>query len=106
MRRMSRTKGRSLGPVVLLTCAGLVAGIMALIMADLLTRPAAAEPTSPKPVYTLTDLGTLRGSTRIARDINDSGQVTGQSQNASGQNLGFLWKDDGQEMKSIDTLGG
>jgi probable HAF family extracellular repeat protein len=79
---------------------------MALIMADLITRPAAAEPTSPKPVYTLTDLGTLGGSTSIARDINDSGHVTGQSQTASGQNLGFLWQDDGKGMKPIHTLGG
>jgi probable HAF family extracellular repeat protein len=108
---MSRTKGRSLGPVVLLTCTGLVAGIMALIMADLLTRPAAAEQTGPEPVYAVRNLGTLGtdqptpgAGTSIARDINDSGQVTGQSQSPSG-NQGFLWED-GKGMKPIGTLGG
>jgi probable HAF family extracellular repeat protein len=78
---------------------------MALIMADLLTRPAVAEPTLPKPVYTVTPLGDLGGGQSIARDINDSGQVTGQSQNASGQNRGFLWED-GKGMTPLGTLGG
>jgi probable HAF family extracellular repeat protein len=103
---MSRTRGRCLGPVVLLTYAGLVASIIALVMTYPLTRPAAAAPTAQKPVYTVTPLGTLGGSQSIARDINNAGQVVGQSQNASGQNRGFLWQDDGQGMKPIGTLGG
>src|SRR5215211_7909284 len=111
MRRMFRTKGHSLGPVVLLACAGLVASVMAVVMADLLTRPAAAESTAPEPVYAVRNLGTLGtdqttpgAGPSIARDINDSGQVTGQSQSPSG-NQGFLWED-GQGMKPIGTLGG
>src|SRR5215203_2352630 len=108
---MSMTKGRSLGPLMLLVCAGLVASVMVLVMADLLTRPAAAESTAPEPAYAVRGLGTLLGAdkplgegTSIARDINDSGQVTGQSQSLSG-NQGFLWED-GQGMKPIGTLGG
>src|SRR5215218_108286 len=111
MRRMFRTKGHSLGPVVLLACAGLVASVMAVVMADLLTRPAAAESTAPEPVYAVRNLGTLGtdqttpgAGTSIARDINDSGQVTGQSQSPSG-NQGFLWEDS-KGMKPVGTLGG
>src|SRR5215203_481665 len=79
--------------------------IGAVALSSLGTRLAAAEPIAPKPIYTVTSLGTLGGSQSIARDINDSGQVTGQSQNALGQNRGFLWED-GQGMKPIGTLGG
>ncbi|CAA9429208.1 MAG: hypothetical protein AVDCRST_MAG80-449 [uncultured Rubrobacteraceae bacterium] len=96
---MSRTKSHFLGPLVLLTWASLAASITALVMADSLTRPAAAANTT----YTVRDLGTLGGAS-IARDINDSGQIVGQSQNASGQNRAFLW-DDGR-MTDLGTLGG
>ena len=68
-------------------------------------RPSYAASTT----YTLTDLGTLGGESgaTIARDINDAGQVVGQSQNASNQNQGFLWQNDGLiKMKPIGTLGG
>ena len=82
---MSRTKSHSLGPLVLLMWAGLAASVTALVMADSLTRPAAAANTT----YTVQGLGTLGGAS-IARDINDSGQVVGQSLNASGQNRAFL----------------
>ena len=91
---MSRTKGHILGPVVLLTCAGLVASVMAVVMAYPLTRAAAAEPTAPEPVYAVKNLGTLGGDQSIARDINDRGQVVGQFQTASGQRA-FLWTGDG-----------
>ena len=66
---------------------------------------AAAEPTPEKLVYTVRGLGTLGGTQSIARDINDSGQVAGQSQNASGGNQGFYWQED-QGIKPIGTLGG
>jgi len=66
---------------------------------------AAAEPTPEKLVYTVRGLGTLGGTQSIARDINDSGQVVGQSQNASGENRGFYWEE-GQGIKPIDALGG
>jgi probable HAF family extracellular repeat protein len=102
---MPRTRGRYWGLVVLLTCAGLVASTIALFVVYPLTRPASAESSSPNPVYTVTDLGTLGGSTSIARDINDCGQVVGQSLNASGQNRGFLWEE-GKGMKDLGTLGG
>jgi probable HAF family extracellular repeat protein len=96
---MSRSKSHSLGPLVLLMWAGLAASVTALVMADSLTRPAAAANTT----YTVQGLGTLGGAS-IARDINDSGQVVGQSLNASGQNRAFLW-DDGR-MTDLGTLGG
>jgi probable HAF family extracellular repeat protein len=76
-----------------------------VVLADFVAGPGAAEPSAPKPVYAVTPLGDLGGGKSIARDINDSGQVTGQSQYASGQNRGFLWQD-GQGMKPIGTLGG
>jgi probable HAF family extracellular repeat protein len=101
MRKASPSAATSIRAILVL--AATVFGAIAL--SSLGTGLAAAEQTAPKPVYTVTSLGTLGGSQSIARDINDSGQVTGQSQNASGQNRGFLWED-GQGMKPIGTLGG
>lgn len=96
---MSSTRSHSIGPLVLLVWAGLAASVIAVVVAGSLTRPAAAANTS----YTVQGLGTLGGAS-IARDINDSGQVVGQSLNASGQNRAFLW-DDGR-MTDLGTLGG
>src|SRR5215218_9140444 len=76
---------------------------LAVVLAGFATRPAAAEPTAAKTVYTVTDLGTL-GGTSVARDINDSGQVAGQSQNTSGQLRAFLWENG--QMTDLGTLGG
>src|SRR5215216_1041120 len=76
---------------------------LAVVLAGFATRPAAAEPTAAKTVYTVTDLGTL-GGTSVARDINDSGQVAGQSQNTSGQLRAFLWENG--HMTDLGTLGG
>jgi probable HAF family extracellular repeat protein len=53
--------------------------------------------------YSLTDLGTLGGSDSSGQAINDSGQVAGYSQTASGQIHAFFW--DGA-MHDIGTLGG
>ncbi len=81
----------SLALALLVTCVGTE------------VRPANAAATA---TYTLTDLGTLGGAT-IARDINDSGQVVGQSQSAAG-NRAFLYPDpdDGLGMKDLDKLPG
>lgn len=41
----------------------------------------------------LLDLGTLGGETSIAVDINDAGEVVGNSQTATGQSRAFLYRD-------------
>jgi probable HAF family extracellular repeat protein len=75
-----------------------------VILGDFVTGPAAAEPSAPKPVYAVTPLGDLGGGQSIARDINNSGQVVGQSQDTSGRAQAFLWENG--KMKSLGTLGG
>ncbi len=80
-------------------CAGLAASVMAVGTANSLTRPAAAANT----IYTVRDLGTLGGAS-IGRDINDSGQVVGQSLNTSGEAQAFLWENG--RMTNLGTLGG
>src|SRR4051812_27067816 len=39
------------------------------------------------------DLGTLGGSTSNALEINDAGQITGNSALSSGESRGFRWQD-------------
>jgi len=41
--------------------------------------------------YQLTDLGTLGGTSSLATDINESGQVVGQSDDGSGVSCAFIW---------------
>src|SRR2546429_3461944 len=53
---------------------------------------------------TMTDLGTLGGSTAQAYDINDKGQVVGVSSTSSGLNHAFLWQ--AGTMTDLGTLGG
>jgi probable HAF family extracellular repeat protein len=59
------------------------------------------------------DLGTLGGANSVARDINDSGVVVGESTTADGTTRGFRWEDkngngasDPGEMEDLGTLGG
>ncbi|RYZ49775.1 MAG: hypothetical protein EOP07_23980, partial [Proteobacteria bacterium] len=47
------------------------------------------------------DLGTLGGSYSFARDINQSGQVTGESTTAKGETHAFIWK--GAELIDLGT---
>ena len=51
------------------------------------------------------DLGTLGGASSGAEAVNDSGQVVGGSQTASGANHAFLWTQAGG-MVDLGTLGG
>jgi len=52
----------------------------------------------------MTDLGSLGGADSRARDINDRGQVVGESETASGVGHAFLWENG--IMTDLGTLGG
>ncbi len=43
--------------------------------------------------YTLTDLGTLGGASSLARDINEAGQVVGETYDSNGMLCAFIWDD-------------
>ncbi len=62
----------------------------------------------PAPAYTLgagmNNLGNLGGVPSVAMDINDSGQVVGGAQNASGDMRPFRWANG--TMTDLGTLGG
>jgi probable HAF family extracellular repeat protein len=53
---------------------------------------------------TMTDLGALGGQGSVAEDINDSGQVAGNANTASGALHAFLWSNGA--MTDLRTLGG
>jgi len=54
--------------------------------------------------YTLTNLGTLGGTTARAYDLNDAGDVVGASTTATGQSHAFVWRNG--VMTDLGTLGG
>jgi probable HAF family extracellular repeat protein len=54
--------------------------------------------------YAVTDLGTLGGSTSFAYEINNSGQVVGSADTASGYTHAFLYGNG--QMTDLGTLGG
>ena len=54
--------------------------------------------------YTTEDLGTLGGVSSTAQDINEHGQIVGQSQTAAGETHAFLITDG--VMQDLGTLGG
>ncbi len=55
--------------------------------------------------YTVTDLGTLGGTSSSARGINDLGQVAGGAKTTDGNSHAFLWTP-GVGMQDLGTLGG
>lgn len=73
---------------------------LAAVLLSLGWSPAKAQTAS----YSITDLGTLGGTTSTACGINDRGQVTGKSALASGQLHAFLWQ--GGVMTDLGTLPG
>jgi len=64
--------------------------------------PAAAQAT---PAYTITDLGTLGGSTSSAEAINEQGQVVGGAEDEDGDFRPFLWTRAGG-LTPLPDLGG
>jgi probable HAF family extracellular repeat protein len=54
---------------------------------------------------TITDLGTLGGTSSVAYDINDTGEIVGESTNAAGARRAFLIQG-GKSMIDLGTLGG
>jgi probable HAF family extracellular repeat protein len=54
----------------------------------------------------ITDLGTLGGVTAFARDINEPGQIVGESTTARGQTHAFLFTPWVGKMVDLGTLGG
>jgi probable HAF family extracellular repeat protein len=79
-RTRSRRRARLAGgaAVIALAAAGQLAD----------ASPAAADP----PARQVIDLGTFGGRTNMARDLNDRGQVVGNSEYASGLSRAYLWE--------------
>lgn len=72
---------------------------------------AASSRAATAQTYQVIDLGHLGGGSAIAYDINASGQVVGQSRDAMGQGMGFIWLPapaygNGAGMFELETLGG
>lgn len=74
--------------------------LLSLFVVGLLSSPSAAR---PAPVE-IVDLGTLGGDATFALDINDRGQVTGNSRTGEGPLSPFLWERG--EMTDLGALPG
>lgn len=91
---------RRAAPVFAATVGAVFLAFASLV---LLTGPGAQRVHAATTTYSLTPLGTLGGST-IARGVNTSGEVVGQSQGPSGLRA-FLWNG-GTTPQDLGTLGG
>lgn len=93
--------------VALSVLAGLV-GLGMLACEDsrtpLETNPEQAAVSRP-PRYIITDLGTLGGRRAFGRDMNDAGDVVGESLTPTNQFRAFLWTRE-RGMEDLGTLGG
>jgi len=67
--------------------------------------PDAAQAAPPPPGWTITELGTLGGSTSSVAAMNSVGQITGRSSNARGFEHAFRWSAS-TGMVDLGTLGG
>jgi probable HAF family extracellular repeat protein len=86
--------------------AGASSLVLALLVAGLLAIPTAAGATETRPSgLRVVDLGTLGGPSGWATDINEQGDVVGESQLAEGYySHAFLWRHG--RMTDLGTLGG
>lgn len=73
-----------------------------VVMAVLLLLSVSAIAATPQ--YTVTDLGTLGGANSVAYDINNSGQIVGNSATSNGAQHAFLYS--GGTMHDIGLLSG
>ena len=74
-------------------------------LAALVALPLMLTAAQAQPIFNITDLGTLGGNFSHTYDINDHGQVTGISRNASNESRAFIW-DQTNGMQSLGTLPG
>ena len=72
------------------TAARCAARRMALVLSTVAMVVTQARAATAQ-TFQVTDLGDLGGGSAVAYDINASGQVVGQSRNASGEFQGFIW---------------
>ncbi|MGH8762888.1 MAG: PEP-CTERM sorting domain-containing protein [Nitrosospira sp.] len=87
--------------LILATALGVSVGIG-------VTSPAFAQklPVIVNPDGKVTYLGTLGGSYSTTYDINDAGQVVGNSDTAAGHDHAFITDPNGMGMRDLGTLGG
>ncbi len=90
-RRLSQELSRRL-----VITAALIFGMVASLAG---VRPAAAAMQ-----YTITDLGTLGGTSADASGLNNKGQVVGAAATADGQHHAYVWQ--GGLMQDLGTFGG
>ena len=88
----------------LVSVATAVLAVATVASGGLLAGPAARAATAASPTFTIKDLGTLGGQNSYANAINNSGQVVGSSETASGQTHAFVWSNG--TMTDLGTLGG
>jgi probable HAF family extracellular repeat protein len=79
---------------------GLVAALVIAFGLSIFTTTTAAT----RFYYSITDLGTLGGSSSYAMSMNDVGQIVGTSQTSNGNSQAFLWE--GGAMTDIGTAAG
>ena len=80
-----------------------ILGILVMLFSFANVSPAAAIPALAGS-FTLTDLGALYEGSNQARDINETGQVVGNSATANGFNHAYLWENGA--LTDLGTLGG
>ena len=76
-----------------------------LLVAVTLAGPSATAPAEAQDGITITDLGTLGGSSSVAWDVGNLSQLVGFSRTATGATHAFLWTAGG-DMEDLGTLGG